>query len=166
MTAITALSRQGGRRYLQTGLGVGLVSMLLCVGGLAPTPPVPPVPPVPPIVPVTPVVPVVVPGTAVGGSGGGGWGRSWAFEGTPFERRAHATLRAPAGRLWAHGAVVRAVTEVAAAPVGARRIARLSATAGLAHVDAAGYIFNLARHNRTARAVLDEDEDDETRLTE
>lgn len=162
--SVTTLSRQGAGVYRLSGLGIGLISALLCVGGIAPTPPVPPEPPVvPPIVvpPVPPVVPSVV---AAGTSVGGGGGVSWRFESTPYERRARAVLVAPVGRMAASGAVVRANAEAPSAAPSARRIARLAAVASLPTIEARGYRFNLAQHNAAARRVLDEDDEADARL--
>lgn len=162
--SVTTLSRQGAGVYRLSGLGIGLLSALLCVGGIAPTPPVPPEPPVvPPIVvpPVPPVVPSVV---AAGTSVGGGGGVSWRFESTPYERRARAVLVAPVGRMAASGAVVRASVEAPEAVPSVRRMARLAGVAGAPVIAANGYVFNLARHNAAARLLLNEDDDINTRL--
>lgn len=116
--------------------------------------------------PVVPPSAVLVPST-VSVSGGGGWGQSWSFEESSFERRARGTLTAPVGRMSAQGVVERPVVAPVAAPV-ARvavvHVARLASVASLAHAEASGYIFNVAHHNAAARRVLDEDEDEDARL--
>lgn len=163
--SITTLSRQGAGIYRLSGLGIGLVSALLCVGGIAPpTPPSPAPTPIPPIIePVAPVVPPRVP-SASAAAGGGGGGVSWRFEGTPYERRARVALVAPVGRMAASGAIVLASVEAPEAVPSVRRMARLAGMASAPMITASGYVFNIARHNAAARRVLDEDEDDDTRL--
>lgn len=161
MMSITTLSRQGGRLYRQTGLGMGLVSLLVAVGGIAPPVPPSPAPVVPPV--VGPVVPGASP-TASGVSpgqaiGGGGWARGWGWEHTPLTRRGAMRGRAPAGR-------VAGVGHVGPASHVGFVVGRVRLHASVTHLHATGYVRNLARDDVHARQLLEDDEDEDAQLTE